>query len=67
MSVKKRLFRTTGSEKMILGVCGGVSKYFDIDPTIIRVVFAVFTVAGIGTPIIIYLIMGLIMPSEKQL
>lgn len=67
MSVKKRLMRTTGAEKMFLGVCGGISKYFDVDPTVLRIAFAVFTVVGVGSPIIIYLIMGLIMPSEGKL
>ncbi len=58
-----RLVRTK-SDKVVLGVCGGVAKYFGWDAAIVRVIFAVCTIAGIGSPILIYLLMGIIMPSE---
>ncbi len=64
--MEKKLNRTVGSEKMFFGVCGGVAKYFGVDATLIRMLWAIFTIFGIGTPIIIYIIMLFIMPKESQ-
>ena len=64
--MEKKLSRTVGSEKMFFGVCGGVAKYFGVDATLIRMLWAIFTIFGIGTPIIIYIIMMFIMPKESQ-
>lgn len=65
--MEKKLRRTIGSEKMFFGVCGGVAKYFGIDATLVRMLWAIFTIFGIGTPILIYIIMVFIMPKENQL
>lgn len=62
--MNKKLTRTTGSEAMILGVCGGLGKYFSIDPTVIRVIAALLVVFSIGGIVLAYLIMALIMPKE---
>jgi phage shock protein PspC (stress-responsive transcriptional regulator) len=61
----KRLYRSS-DQKMFLGVCGGLGEYFDIDPTIIRVIFAVTTLLA-GTSIAVYAVLALIMPSEASL
>ena len=57
---KKRLTRSL-SDKKIFGVCGGLGKYFDVDPTIIRVIWAV-SVLVYGFGLLVYLIAALIMP-----
>jgi phage shock protein C len=44
------------------GVCGGIGEYFDIDPTIIRVIFVILALWG-GLGILIYLILLIIMPE----
>lgn len=62
--MEKKLSRTIGSEKMFFGVCGGVAKYFGIDTTLIRILTAILTIFGFGTPILIYIIMIFIMPKE---
>ena len=49
---------------MICGVCAGLSKEFNIDITLVRLGFAVATLMGFGLPIIIYIVMALVMPSE---
>ncbi len=51
-------------DRKIGGVCAGLGKFFDIDPTAIRVGFAVLTVFTLFTGIIIYLVMWMIIPSE---
>ncbi len=63
--MEKKLKRTTGSEAMVLGICGGLAKYLAVDATLVRVVWAVATVFGIGAPILIYGIMAFIIPKEE--
>jgi phage shock protein PspC (stress-responsive transcriptional regulator) len=48
---------------MIWGVCGGIAKYLDVDPTVVRVI-AVLTLFFACTGILIYLILTIIMPLE---
>lgn len=59
----KRLQRSR-TEKMLAGVCGGLGEYFDIDPTIIRVLWVVVTLMG-GAGIIAYLILWVVVPLES--
>jgi phage shock protein C len=65
MSEGKRLVRSE-QNKVVAGVCGGLGEYFDIDPTIVRLVFIVFALAG-GPGILAYIIMWLIMPPGELL
>lgn len=60
----KKLQRSA-TDKKIAGVCGGLGEYFDVDPTIIRIIFVVFALPG-GLPgILPYLIFWIVMPSEQ--
>lgn len=56
------------SNKMIWGVCGGLAEYFGIDPTIMRIIYAIVTLclAGLGG-VILYIILYWIMPSKSKL
>ena len=65
--MKKKLFRTKGQGAMLLGVCGGLAKYLDVDPTIIRIATALLTLFSFGGLILAYFIMALIMPQEAEL
>jgi phage shock protein PspC (stress-responsive transcriptional regulator) len=50
---------------MFLGVCGGIGDYLGMDPTLVRVVFAVVTVFTAFVPgIVTYFLLGLILPSD---
>jgi phage shock protein C len=49
---------------MIAGVCGGLAKYFDIDPTIVRVLFVISIFLG-GGGIIAYIILWIVVPEEQ--
>ncbi|MEE9400357.1 MAG: PspC domain-containing protein [Dehalococcoidales bacterium] len=60
--MEKRLYRSR-SDRMIWGVCGGLAKYFDMDPTIIRIVFVVLIFAN-GLGILAYIIMAIVIPLE---
>jgi phage shock protein C len=58
----KRLYRSK-TDRMIGGVCGGLAVYFNIDPTIVRLVMVLLALAG-GPGLVLYLIMMLITPLE---
>ena len=62
----KRLYRTTGSDAVICGVCGGIARYFNVDPTIVRVATVLLVVPG-GMSLWVYIIAALIMPKESAL
>lgn len=51
---------------MIAGVAAGLANYFDIDPTIVRILFVVIAFAG-GASLLAYLIMWIIVPEEKTI
>ncbi len=59
----KRLYRTTGSDAVVCGVCGGIARYFNVDPTIVRVATVLLVVPG-GMSLWVYIIAALIMPKE---
>ena len=58
--MKKQLMRS-GHDKKIAGVCAGVAHYFDMDPTIVRVIWGVLAF-GYGAGIIAYIILWIIAP-----
>lgn len=59
----RRLYRNPG-DKILGGVCSGVANYFDIDPVIVRLIFAIlFLTAGIG--LVAYIIAWVIIPVAK--
>jgi phage shock protein C len=58
----KRLYRSR-DERKIWGVCGGIAEYFEVDPTIIRLI-AVLTLFFACTGIIVYIILAIVMPLE---
>ena len=63
---KKRLYRTENNHKMICGVCGGVAEYFAVDPTIVRVIWALAALCwSIG--FWAYLICALVVPKKSTI
>jgi phage shock protein C len=62
MSEVKRLYRAR-DERMLAGVCGGLAKYFNVDPTLIRVLFVLATLPG-GPGLLAYIVLAIIMPEE---
>lgn len=60
--MEKRLYRSR-SDRMIWGVCGGLAKYFNIDPTIVRVI-AVLLIFANGFGILAYIILAIVVPLE---
>ena len=62
--MKKQLMRS-GRDKKIAGVCAGVAHYFDIDPTIVRVIWGVLAF-GYGAGIVAYIILWIIAPVSTD-
>jgi len=62
--MRKQLYRTK-KNSIIAGVASGLAEYFDVDPIIVRAIFIISTFAW-GTSIVIYLVLWVIMPSEKK-
>ena len=61
---KKRLYKVEDGKK-IAGVCGGIAEYLDIDPTFIRLGWALLSLA-FGTGIIVYIVAAAVMPKESD-
>jgi phage shock protein C len=59
----KRLYRSN-KDIMISGVCGGIAEYFNIDPTIVRIVTILLTVASFSGLVIAYIIGMIIIPKR---
>ena len=60
----KKLYRSR-TDRKIWGVCGGLAKYFDIDPTLLRVI-AIASVFFTGAGIIAYIVMSIVVPLEDS-
>jgi phage shock protein PspC (stress-responsive transcriptional regulator) len=61
--MEKRLYRSK-DERMIWGICGGIGKYFGIDPTIVRIIWVLSLFFG-GFGILAYIILRFIIPLES--
>ncbi len=62
--MERRLYRSR-DDRLICGVCGGLAKYFDIDPVIVRII-ALLLVLVTGVAILAYIIMAIVVPLESS-
>ncbi len=51
------------NEGKVSGVCAGLGRYFNIDVTLIRLIWILAIFFGVGSPILIYIILAIILPS----
>lgn len=65
MTTESRKLYRSRSNRMIVGVCAGLADFFGIDPTIVRLVFALGTLFGFGSFILIYIVMFIFVPEEQ--
>lgn len=63
MDMNKKLYRSN-TNRMLCGVCGGLGEYFNIDPTIVRLLWAVLACSGPG--LLAYLIAAVIIPLDMD-
>ncbi len=65
--VRSKIPRRSISNRIVLGVCGGIGEYLNIEPTIVRLIFLFpmcFTPYG-TLILVIYVLLGIIMPEEE--
>jgi len=62
----KKLYRST-TNRFIAGVFGGLGEYFNIDPTILRLIFIVLLIPSFMTFAIIYLLAAVIIPKDVEI
>lgn len=60
---QKKLYRSK-ENRMICGVCGGIAEYFNIDPTIVRLVVVIAGLVNAGAALIGYIIAAVVIPEE---
>lgn len=63
MDMNRKLFRSN-SNKMLCGVCGGIGEYLNIDPTLVRLIWAILACSGTG--ILVYFIAAIIIPQAPE-
>lgn len=63
MPVKE--LRRSIKDRKLFGVCGGLGEYFGLDSTIVRIVYIFLVLASFGWALLLYIILGLVMPEEK--
>ncbi|HEV3399539.1 MAG TPA: PspC domain-containing protein [Actinomycetes bacterium] len=64
MDPSRKLYRSRTNRKLA-GVCGGLAEFFNLDPTLIRVLFVVLAVLG-GSGVILYLAMWILVPNQPE-
>ena len=64
MAETRKLYRSR-SNRQVAGVCGGLAEYFNLDATLIRILFVVLAVLG-GSGLVLYLAMWIIVPNAQR-
>ncbi|WP_423363129.1 PspC domain-containing protein [Mycoplasma sp. P36-A1] len=62
--MEKKLYKTA-YDKMISGVCNGLSEYFGVDVSLIRIAFALAGIISFGAAIIFYIALVIILPTKN--
>ena len=60
--MRERLYRSR-DDRVLAGVCGGVAEWLDIDPSLVRIVFALLVITG-GIGLLLYIVMAIVVPEE---
>jgi len=60
---RKKLYRSS-SERMVAGVCGGLADFWRADPSIVRIIWVLVTLASAGLGILAYVIMWILLPEK---
>jgi phage shock protein C len=61
----KKIYRSR-KERILAGICGGIANYFEVDPTLVRIIF-LFMVFAAGSGILTYLILIFLVPLEPEI
>ena len=62
----KKLYRS--SNRILAGVCGGIAEYFDVDPTLIRVIYMILSLFSAAFPgFLLYIILMIMIPNYDKI
>lgn len=61
----KKLY-LSDTNKKIGGVCGGLGEYFEVDPTLVRVIFILIALLSVGLGVIAYLLIWMVVPRKPK-
>jgi len=61
----KRLYRSRDN-RMFSGLCAGMGEFLGLDPTVVRVIFALSTIFIFPAPLLVYLVMLFVVPEEPS-
>lgn len=64
MQTESKKLHRSRTNRLLGGVCGGLGEFFNIDPTVVRVVFVLGALLGFGSFALLYIIMLFIVPEE---
>ena len=62
--MNKRIYKNR-EKKRLCGVCAGLAEYFDIDPTLVRVLWAVISL-GYGIGLLAYIVCAIVFPDKSE-
>lgn len=57
--------RKSSTDVQLAGVCAGIAEYFDLDPTVVRIGYVIFSFLGVGSPVLLYILLAIIMPEGE--
>lgn len=60
---EKRLYRSN-TNKVLLGICGGIGEYLNVDPVVVRLLWVIFCCMG-GSGIVAYIVAAIIIPYQQ--
>lgn len=62
--MNKRLTRS--QNRVLAGVCGGLAEYFDLDPTLVRLAFALLSICSVAFPgLLVYIVCAIVIPNKQ--
>ena len=66
MTSVKRLYRSSDNS-VFAGICGGLGEYFDVDPTVVRVVYVLLSLLTAFMGILLYIILLFVIPNRPRI
>ncbi|CDA20926.1 phage shock protein C PspC [Bacteroides sp. CAG:144] len=66
MTSVKRLYRSSDN-RVFAGICGGLGEYFDVDPTVVRVVYVLLSLLTAFMGILLYIILLFVIPNRPRI
>ena len=55
------------TNRMICGVCGGIGEYLNMDPTLVRLIWALCSLASVGMGLLLYFVAAVVIPEDNDI